>query len=110
MKTAEIIIRSQHAKRGRSGFAGPDCYITVIERSADSEPVGSHPLTAHNYERYGWTEHYIGKAYSRSTGPRSIHAALMARARVTSQAIERDNVLAAEFLAQWQANQVSVAA
>ena len=69
---AEIIQRSQHSYGSSANmFGGPDCYVSLIIRPENSEPVGRHPLSRHNVKRFGWQEIVAGSGYSDHSGPRS---------------------------------------
>lgn len=69
---AEVVVRSQHAKRGRSGFGGPDCYVAVVERPEGAPAVEGRPLSQANIRRFGWKVRRIGEGYSKYSGPRSM--------------------------------------
>jgi hypothetical protein len=92
-KVSEMVVRSQHAKKGKSGYSGPDTYICVVTRDVGGEPVGNHPLTRHNQERFGWAVTYIGEAYSRSSGPRSLMAKYIREAKELVAEIEASNAM-----------------
>lgn len=65
-----VEIRSQHAKRGRSGFSGPDTYVAVLAIPKDKY----HPGIVLNYGvilANGGRIWYCGQGYRQHNGPRS---------------------------------------
>jgi len=66
---AIVEVRSQHAKRGRSGFRGPDTYVAV-----QIVPDGVRPLSRldrRSCHKKGIRLVYFGEGYSQHRGPRS---------------------------------------
>jgi hypothetical protein len=72
MLTATVVIRSVHAKTGRSGWRGPGQAVYVVIHDKDGPYPGDHPLSAHNIKRFGWRKIYFGDGYWNHTGPRSM--------------------------------------
>ena len=88
-QVVDIVTRSQHSVGSSSNtFGGPDRYVAAVVRPADSEPVGTHPLSTHNIRRYGWEVISCGEGYSRHTGPRSMYGMAVARAEQIKAEIE----------------------
>lgn len=77
--TRHLCIRSQHAKTGRSGFAGPDIYIAVQEVPDGVEPLKA--LRADSARKRGIRIVYFGEGYSKHRGPRSAYGKALAAAR-----------------------------
>jgi hypothetical protein len=69
MKTAQLHVRSQHAKRGYSGFAGPDTYVAVTIAPEGIEVpyyLNQAVLAKRDIKIY-----YFGEGYNQHQGPRS---------------------------------------
>jgi hypothetical protein len=66
---AEVHIRSQHAKKGRSGFSGPDAYIAVTIAPEGVEVP--YPLNQTVLAKRGIEIHYFGEGYREHQGPKS---------------------------------------
>lgn len=82
-------IRSQHAKRGRSGFSGPDTYVAV-----QCVPEGVTPLKYLNWrvgEKRGITIRYFGEGYKAYQGSRSSLGQAIQRAKDYIKEMEEMN-------------------
>ena len=66
---AEVHIRSQHAKRGRSGFSGPNTYVAVTVAPEGVE-VPSY-LNRAVLAKRGIEIFYFGEGYNEYRGPKS---------------------------------------
>lgn len=86
---ADIVVRQQRAKRGKSGFHGPDTYVALVVRGDDGVPVGSLPLSEHNIKRHGWSVERFGEGYREHCGPRSSLGLALAMARARKEELER---------------------
>lgn len=85
MPQYQIVSKSQHAKRGRNGFGGPDHYMAVLV-----VPQGAtvpHVLRADVLRARGIEIHYVGEFYGRSTGPRSLGRQCLNRANALIAAL-----------------------
>ena len=80
-KIAQVIVRSQHARKGRSGWYGPARYVTLVVMPEGSPPVGSTPLDERITRKRGWELYHCGSGYSRSGGPGSQLGAALLLAR-----------------------------
>lgn len=80
--TYHIVTRSQHAAKGRAGFAGPDHYAAIV-----SVPEGvafdprSTPLSLRTLKSKGIAVRFVGEYYGRFEGPRSKQHAVLSQAR-----------------------------
>lgn len=77
----EICIRTQHAKRGRSGWHGPDGYVAVVRRPAGAPRWDRRQLQRKALAKRGYAIRYAGEFYNRSIGPRSRFRAAIERAK-----------------------------
>lgn len=77
-----IVDRSIKAKRGRSGFSGPDRAINIVSvpEGVAFDPA-STPLHVERLAARDIKVWRIGEYYRRSTGPRSRYALLMDEAQ-----------------------------
>jgi hypothetical protein len=76
---AEVHIRSQHAKCGRSGFSGPDAYVAVT-LTPDGVEVPLY-LNQNVLAKRGIEIHYFGEGYNRYRGPKSALGKAIAAAK-----------------------------
>lgn len=82
--------RSQHAKRGRSGFCGPDAYVAVTV--AENGVAVPYVLNQNVLTKRGIEIFYFGTGYSRYTGSKSQLGKALAAAETfvrERQAIQR---------------------
>lgn len=66
---ATVHIRSQHAKKGRKGFSGPNTYVAVT--LAPEEAKVPYALNRMVLARRGIEIRYFGEGYNRYRGPKS---------------------------------------
>lgn len=85
-----VVQRSQHAKKGRSGFEGPGEYVmsVVWPETPGIDPTG-HPLSEANRARGNWSWHWEGEGYWRHSGPRSSLGRALNRAYDRKAKLER---------------------
>jgi hypothetical protein len=72
--TFAVIQRSQHAKRGRSGWSGPGEYVMVVRWVDNGDGVGNpanNSLSEPNRKKFGWRWWFCGEGYWNHTGPKS---------------------------------------
>jgi hypothetical protein len=94
MKTAQLHVRSQHAKCGRSGFAGPDTYVAVTIAPEGIEVP--YYLNQAVLAKRGIEFHYFGEGYHRHSGPKSSLGKALAAAQkfVSEQNAQKFSVAA----------------
>ena len=67
---AEIVIRSQHVKKGKSGFGGPNGYIAVLWSDSD-DVIFPKIFDTRICEKRNIHWRWIGECYLEHRGPRS---------------------------------------
>jgi hypothetical protein len=70
--TYQIHRRGQHAKKGRSGFSGPNTYVAVTV--APEGATVPYVLNSTVLAKRGIEIRYIGEGYAEHSGPRSMLA------------------------------------
>lgn len=87
--TYTVVTRSQHAKRGRSMFSGPDTYVAVvgIPEGVECPYVLNRKVLA----KRGISFTYFGEGYREHIGPRSMLGKLIANAERFAREREKCN-------------------
>lgn len=75
----EIHTRKQHAKKGKSGWAGPDTYVAVTVMP-EGVSLPSYALRRKSIENLGGRLIFIGEGYSGHFGPKSALGRAIAKA------------------------------
>jgi hypothetical protein len=94
MKVAKVEVRTKHAKRGRSGFCGPDKYVAVTV--AEAGVAVPYALNEKRLRKLGVSVEYFGDGYGQHSGPRSMLGRAIAEARAFTAAINEREVAGAE--------------
>lgn len=75
-----VVVRSIHAKKGRSGFSGPDKQVHLVVIPAGVDWPLSRPLAVASLHKYGVDCYVLGQGYWNHDGPKSMFGQALTRA------------------------------
>lgn len=84
---AQVHVRSQHAKRGRSGFSGPDTYVAVT--IAPDGVTVPYRLNRTVLGKRGIRLIYVGEGYRKHSGPKSALGKALSAAELIAREEQR---------------------